>query len=226
MGNELLCPNQTHILLVPYGDGWRRLRKVTQSLLNVTAVDNLLPIQNAEASQTLYQLLQDPRDSWKHVRRYSTAVILASVFGQRGPSYESEKVQALYHAQEQFTTILAPGATPPVDAFPFLKHLPTFLTPWKARAREIRREQRSLYYKLLDETKERASQGKTIGCFMERVLNEQSKSGLDEDQIAYTGGILVSCALFAYYNDANLRSDRWKQAQTLLPLHYSPSSWP
>ncbi|OAP61856.1 hypothetical protein AYL99_04059 [Fonsecaea erecta] len=95
VGNELLCSNGTHILLVPYGRGWRALRKAVQAILNVTAVDRLLPVQEAEASQTLFELMTTLRKGFTHIRRYSTAVILISVFGQRGASYKAPKVQAL-----------------------------------------------------------------------------------------------------------------------------------
>jgi len=78
----------------------------------------LLPIQNAEATQTMFQLVQDPESYFYHIRRYSTAVILASV-------------QALYDAQNQFMAILEQGATPPVDFFPFLKNLPDFRCSWR-----------------------------------------------------------------------------------------------
>jgi cytochrome P450 len=176
---------------VPYGQGWRKLRKACQSLLNVNEVDSLLPIQNAEASQTMFELLQSPGDCYNHIRRYSTAVILASVFGQRGAKFESPKVQALYHAQDQFTEILAPGATPPIDAFPFLKFLPAFISGWRARAKRVRQEQSSLYLELLQETKDRISHNKTTPCFLEKVLVEQEKSGLDDEHVAYLGGNLV-----------------------------------
>ncbi|EXJ75912.1 uncharacterized protein A1O5_00420 [Cladophialophora psammophila CBS 110553] len=191
VGNELLCPNETHILLVPYGQGWRALRKAVQTLLNVTAVDGLLPVQEAEASQTAYELMTTPEKCFTHIRRYSTAVILASVFGQRGASYEAPKVQALYHAQEQFTEILAPGATPPVDPFPFLRYMPTFLAPYKRWAANIRQEQRTLYSGLLNETKARTRKQDKIPCFMDKLLEGKEKSGLDDEQIVYTGGILM-----------------------------------
>lgn len=192
VGNELLCPNDAHILLVPYGPGWRALRKAVQSLLNVTAVDALLPVQEAEAIQTLHEILEDPTTSFNSIRRYSTAVILASVFGQRGDRYEAPKVQALYHAQEQFTEILAPGATPPVDAFPFLKYMPSFLAPYKSRAAKIRHEQRSLYSGLLDETEARMDKRGKLPCFMDKLLGSREKSGLNAEQLIYTGGILVT----------------------------------
>lgn len=187
----MLCPNEAHILLVPYGQGWRALRKAVQALLSVTAVDALLPVQEAEASQNLYEIMESPAQSFNSIRRYSTAVILASVFGQRGATYETPKVQALYQAQEQFTEILAPGATPPVDAFPFLKYIPSFLAPYKSRAARIRHQQRTLYSSLLNETKTRLNKRDRIHCFMEKLLESQEKSGLNADQLIYTGGILV-----------------------------------
>ncbi len=136
------------------------------------------------------QILRDPTGYYDHIRRYSTAVILASVFGQRGARFDSPKVQALYHAQDRFTTILEPGATPPVDAFPFLKKLPEFLCSWKKEAKAIRQEQRSLYFALLDETKQQMER-KSVDCFMARMIKEQEKSGFDDEHLAYLGGILV-----------------------------------
>ena len=150
----------------------------------------MLPIQNAEATQTLIQILQDPANYYDHIRRYSTAVILASVFGQRGPRFDSPNVQALYHAQDRFTAIMETGATPPVDAFPFLKKLPEFLCSWKREAKAIRQEQRSLYTSLLNETKKRLEK-KNLDCFMARLIGEREKSGFDDEHLAYLGGILV-----------------------------------
>ena len=192
IGNEIICPNGLHALLIPYSPEWRKLRKVVQGLLNVNAVDNLLPIQNAEASQTMYQLMQNPEGYYDHIRRYSTAVILASVFGQRAPRFDTPKVQALYHAQDQFTAILEQGATPPVDAFPFLKYVPEFMCGWKSWAKAIREEQRSLYFSLLSETREGIARGKKGNCFLAKMLSEQEKTELDDEHIAYLAGALVS----------------------------------
>jgi hypothetical protein len=84
----------------------------------------------------------------------------------------------LYHAQDQFTAILEQSATPPVDAFPFLKLLPEFVAPWKVRAKNIREDQRSLYFSLLEETKERMREGKAEDCFMAKVLEAQRRMSL------------------------------------------------
>lgn len=212
-----------------YSDGWRKLRKAVSQLLNVNAVDSMLPIQNAEAMQTLHDIVKDPRNYFDHIRKYSTAVILASVYGQRGATFDSEKVQALYHAQDQFTEILEPGATPPVDAFPFLKYLPEFMASWKARARAIRMEQRTLYNRLLTETKSKLAKGEATDCFIARLLRDQEKSSLTDDQVMYTGGILVSHTFKSFLTLILLPSNinnlvcRWKPVQTRPLQHYSVS---
>lgn len=158
----------------------------------MNVVDRLLPLQSAEATQTMFQLLEDPQGYYDHIRRYTTAVILASVYGQRGGRFDSPNVQALYHAQDQFTAILEQGATPPVDAFPFLKMVPELLAPWKARARAVREEQKSLYLRLVQETRERLQAGKGEGCFLQTMLRDQEKNGMDDEHIAYLAGNLVS----------------------------------
>ncbi|KAH8749244.1 cytochrome P450 [Diaporthe sp. PMI_573] len=178
-----------HILLAPYGALWRKQRKVMQGLLNITAVDKMLPVQAAEAVSTLYLLLKEP-DSWhNHVRRYSTAVILATVFGQRGLRYESKRVRDLYAVQDRFNFLLE-GTTPPVDAFPVLKYMPAFLAPWKKEAAEIRQGQKDLYEGLYFETKARM-QEEDMDCFMASMINDIDKHELEEPLMAQLGGIFM-----------------------------------
>lgn len=219
VANELVCPNDIHLLLLPYGNEWRKQRKVVQSLLNVAVVDKLLPIQDAEATQTMFQLAQDPLGYYDHIRRYTTAVILASVYGQRGESFDSPNVRGIYHAQDQFTEILEQGATPPVDAFPILKLVPEFLAPWKTRAKAVRVAQKTLYLRLLQETKERLAAGKNTECYMNKMIQIQEKNNWDDEHLAYIGGNLVnnepSLLLHICFHLTMLL--RWKPA--LIPVH-------
>ncbi|KFA77552.1 hypothetical protein S40288_09469 [Stachybotrys chartarum IBT 40288] len=191
IANELVCPNEIHLLLLQYGPEWRKQRRILQALLNVNVVDELLPLQEAEATQTMFQLVCDPQGYYDHVRRFTTAVILASVYGQRGARFECPNVQALYHAQDQFTAIIEQGAAPPVDAFPILKLLPDFLAPWKTKAKAVREEQRSLYLRLLSETRKRLQAGKGGDCFLRTMLREQDKNEMDDEHLAYLAGNLM-----------------------------------
>jgi cytochrome P450 len=220
LANEIVCPNEIHILLMQYGKEWRKQRKILQSLLSVSVVDKLLPLQEAETTQTMFQLLQDPEGYYDHIRRYTTAVILASVYGQRGSSFNHPNVQALYHAQDKFTALLEQGASPPVDAFPFLRAMPEFLASWKTRGKAVREEQKNLYLKLVQETRDRLSRGKGSDCFLKTMLDDQEKNEMDDEHIAYLAGNLVSEKCLDCIR--LLTPGRWKLALTPPLQHCSP----
>ncbi|KAK2736359.1 hypothetical protein FQN55_001654 [Onygenales sp. PD_40] len=189
IANTLICPDDVHMLFAPYGPSWRAVRKAVQALFAPREISNLLPIQDAESTQTLYDILRDPESSYQHIQRVTTAIILASVFGQRGEKFESPKVQALYDVQYRFTALCEAGGA--VDVFPFLKYMPGIFAPWKKAAREIRRDHRALYLRLKGETEERLRQGRFTGCFMEKVIENKEKNGLSDEQIVYMGGSMM-----------------------------------
>jgi cytochrome P450 len=193
IGNELIARNDVHLLLMPYGQAWRNQRKIYQALVSITAVRSLQPIQQAESSLTIHQLAQSLARYYDHIRRYSTGVILSSVFGVRGPEFGHPNITRLYHVQDQFTAILETGATPPVDVVPFLKRLPDFVSPWRRWARQIRKEQRELYFELLQDAKDQRARGVRRNCFMDQLLDEsfRAKYELDDEHIAYIGGVLM-----------------------------------
>ncbi|KAL4901985.1 cytochrome P450 [Aspergillus multicolor] len=148
-------------------------RKDAQGLLTLRGLAGILPIQEAEAVQTAYDILRDPRRCYEHIERYTTAVILASVFGQRGDTFDSPNVQALYDVQNRFTALLELGAAPPVDGITFLRHIPELLAPWKCKAKQIRHDQRALYSTLYNDTKARMRRGIQTGCFIKKFINKQ-----------------------------------------------------
>lgn len=178
---------------MPYGPEWRTQRKIIQSILNINAVKSLQPLQEVESILTMQQLSQDPGGYYDHIRRYSTAVILSSVFGIRGPTFDHPNVQRLYNVQDQFTAILETGATPPVDFFPWLKLLPTALAPWRKWALNIHEEQGKLNFELLQGAKDRVAKGAQRNCFIDNMLKDAggAKDSLDDEHIAYVGGVLM-----------------------------------
>ncbi|KAB2573838.1 Cytochrome P450 monooxygenase patH [Lasiodiplodia theobromae] len=179
-----------HILLLPYGNTWRHQRKLLQGFLNVNAIGAVLPIQTAEASHSLYQLLKEPQGWYDHIRRYSTAVILASVYGQRGKRFDSPRVQALYEVQDRWNEMIEPATAPPVEDFPILKYLPEFICTWKRKVRAIRHGQKSLYFALLEETRQKVREGQT-DCFMAKLLARQEEIQMDDEHLAHLCGIFM-----------------------------------
>ena len=190
IANELICKNQTHMLFIPYGSVWRNLRKSTQGLFAHRELASVQPIQQAEATRTAYDILREPGRYYEHIQRYTTAVILASVYGKRGETFDSPNIQALYDVQNRFTALLEPGAAPPADGITFLQHIPEFMAPWKQKAKQIRRDQREIYFRLYNATKARMAEGTRVGCFMEKLIDDQ-KSNLDDEHKTYLGGVLM-----------------------------------
>ncbi|KAJ0417337.1 cytochrome P450 [Aspergillus carlsbadensis] len=148
-----------------------------RTLVSITAVRSLQPIQEAESTLTIHQVAHSPARYYDHIRRYSTGVILSSVFGIRGPDFDHPNITRLYHVQDQFTA-----------------RLPDAISPWRRWARRIRREQRQLYFELLRDAKDRLARGVRRDCFMDQLLDEsfRGKYGLlDDEHVAYIGGFLM-----------------------------------
>ena len=79
---------------------------------------------------------------------------------------------------------MAPGNHPPVDMFPFLQKLPEFLAPWKTEAREVRKLQRGLFMRLLEECEERVATGEDTPFYMADILRSRENLGLEREQLA------------------------------------------
>jgi cytochrome P450 family 619 len=174
---------------MPWGPEWKAQRKQYQSvLLSTRIIDSIRPLQAAESTVTLSHLLNSPERWFDHIRRYSSAIILSSVFGTRGPEFDSPYVQRLFNVQDEFTAIMETGATPPIDIFPILKNLPDFVSPWRRLALDIRSRQRALYFDLLNSVKQRLSVGRTKDCFMDKIVEDTT---IDDEHLAYIGGVMM-----------------------------------
>ena len=77
--------------------------------------------------------------------------------------------------------VLEPGAHPPVDLLPILRHVPERWAPWKTLCREVRQLQRELYFGLLEQSERRIKDDNRNGCFMEDILDKSAKFGMDRE---------------------------------------------
>ncbi|KAH8878703.1 putative cytochrome P450 [Thozetella sp. PMI_491] len=190
IAQEIMCPNGLHLLLSS-GAMWHTSRKAARGALTPKAARWIATIQNAEAAQTVCDLIGDPANYREHIRRYSTAAMLTSLYGRREAHVHSKTIHEFCDVQERFSRMITPGNTPPVDAFPFLKWMPEILAPWKREAREIRQDQLKLYLRLVGETRSHMQAGTPTGCFLEQLLGNQERSRLSDERIAYIAGNLL-----------------------------------
>ncbi|KAK7940750.1 cytochrome P450 [Apiospora aurea] len=144
-----------HILFLPY-DGylkqWRTA--VVRHLLGPTGVEQVLPVLEAMAAHLAYRLAADPARFADHFRNWALATPLLAICGHRGEQKEAALVDLFYGNQDNWLTLLTPGVAPPVEMFPVLKWVPTFLAKWKRTARDLRRNQQGFYGMMLESAKE------------------------------------------------------------------------
>ncbi|KAL0567075.1 hypothetical protein V5O48_014916 [Marasmius crinis-equi] len=182
-----------NMVLAHYGENWRTLRRTAHAILTPQMSAKHIPIQYAEATQLLFDILRTPESFYTHIRRYSNSVIMSVLYGKRSPRYESPETTAFFTAQHEWELLLEPGATPPLDFLPFLRRVPERLAKWKSKVKQCRSHQRDLYFGLLDETKKRLEKGEENGCYMEEVIGRQKEFGMDgsREMMGYLGGVLI-----------------------------------
>lgn len=106
---------------------------------------------------------------------------MSIVYGVRSPKYETKHTTAFFEAQHLWEHALEPGAHPPLDIIPILKHVPERWAPWKTLCKQVRAKQRELYFGLLNECRARLQRGQQNHCFMEQVLQRQEEFGLENE---------------------------------------------
>lgn len=185
-----------HLVFMPYGNKFRRARKTIGKYLKDDEVDKLVPIQDAESAQMMYELLRRPDRYHEHALRLFGAVIMASVFGIRGKSYGDEggKIRQFFEIQHEWASLLAPGSVPPLDVFPFLWRVPDVLPPWrgwKGRAERLRLRQGSLYHDLFGEAKERVEAGRGQESFVAALLRSGECDAYERVELDYITGFLM-----------------------------------
>ncbi|KAF7336322.1 putative cytochrome P450 [Mycena venus] len=180
-----------HMVFARSTQTWKTLRKTAAAVLTTQASTRHLLIQHAEATQLLHDILHSPQSFYTDIQRYSVSVILSILFGKRVPRYDAPEITTFFNTLHQWNGLLELGATPPVDIIPILKFVPERWAKWKRDCKRVRRLQRTLFFGLLEETKERLRVGEVNGCYMEEVLARKVELGMDDEMAGYSGGALL-----------------------------------
>lgn len=95
--------------------------------------------------------------------------------------------------------ILEPSNTPPVDIFPFLAYVPSFMAGWKRRATRVRKGMYDIYFRTLEAAKRRVDDGEdrfnTLFSQLLRQREAGDKAGFSDSQLAFMGGGLLDGAV-------------------------------
>lgn len=87
---------------------------------------------------------------------------------------------------------MEPGATPPVDIYPFLHYIPQKLFGnWVKRSKNVGEEMNALYSSMLAHVERRRQAQGSKGSFMDIVLDQNKKLGLSQHELYFLGGVLM-----------------------------------
>ena len=114
------------------------------------------------------------------------------VYGIRSQSAEARHTTKLSDTVELWARVNEFGATPPVDIFPFLKLIPErYLGNWVTRAKVVHDALHELYESLLASVIRRREAIGSTDCIIDRLLENQEKTGLTSHQIAFLSGVTI-----------------------------------
>jgi hypothetical protein len=124
-----------------------------------------------------------------HRRIYSNSTYV--VYGIRTPTINTSHMTRLYDLMENWSVVMEPGNTPPVDIYPFLHWVPeSVFGNWRSRASNVGDEMNKLYADTLDKVDERRKHNNS-NSFMDKVLDQNEKLGLSRHQLYFLGGVCM-----------------------------------
>lgn len=134
MTQEIMS-GESRIVLMPYNDHWRTLRKIMHQILSSRQQDVFKPFQDLESKNLCWDYLHSP-DKWFSANaRYANSVIMSVVFGRRSLLDDPDVIE-LFETIELFLENQQPGVNI-VDSFPALNKLPKPLQWWRPRGERI-----------------------------------------------------------------------------------------
>jgi len=93
---------------------------------------------------------------------------------------------------ENWSKVMEPGNTPPVDIYPLLHWVPErFFGNWVSRASNVGDEMNSLYGGTLERVEKRREKRGSKGSFMDILLDQNEKLGLNRHEQYFLGGVMM-----------------------------------
>ncbi|KZT37256.1 cytochrome P450 [Sistotremastrum suecicum HHB10207 ss-3] len=182
-------------------------RKLFHQELGPQAVKAHISTLERETRTYLRNLLREPANFRKHIKRFSSSIVIKIAFGYSVVSENDHFVGLVNAWFDHANSQLATAGQWMVDSYPFLKHLPRWL-PGAAFLRfadEERKKHRELLSAPLNWVKTQIAEGKEIPSFASRRLSRPQRSPEDDDitkyvaaSIYFGGGDTNAAALITF----------------------------
>jgi hypothetical protein len=75
------------------------VRKIAHSVLNVRVARSYVPYQDLENRAMLMGLLENPKDFFNHIRRFTTSLTTQMTFGYRTPTSDDQNLLDMFEVK-------------------------------------------------------------------------------------------------------------------------------
>ncbi|UPK94134.1 hypothetical protein LCI18_005069 [Fusarium solani-melongenae] len=186
---QTIMSGDSRIVLMPYNEQWRMVRKILHQILGPKQQDVFKPFQDLESKNLCWDYLEKPDRWWAANARYANSVIMSVVFGRRSLLGDPE-VAELFDTIELFLENQQPGANI-VDGFPILDKLPKSLQWWRPRGTKIFETTLKVYTREVARLEERMRAGTQRRCFGADFLRSKEVEKMSQVQKIFVFGTLM-----------------------------------
>ncbi|KAF7424559.1 hypothetical protein PC9H_009866 [Pleurotus ostreatus] len=199
----------TTLTFLPYGDHFRRHRKLVHSHLMSGACKQYQPMQLENAHLLAGGLLESNSEYEHALTRFSTSIIMRVTYGHQILSDDDEYLALANTIQESASEVGVPGGTP-VDLFPILQYLPSWFpgTHYATMARKWRPETEkvhtvpfnSVLHQMAEGTAKPSFLSSMLEKFNGRALSQQERQDLrDVTAIMYGAGAETTTSVLGIF---------------------------
>ncbi|KAH7000801.1 cytochrome P450 [Ilyonectria destructans] len=186
---QSIMSGDSRIVLMPYNQRWRVLRKIMHQILSARALDVFMPFQDLESKNLIWDYLETSDRWWAANSRYANSVIMSVVFGRRSLLDDPDVVE-LFETIELFLENQQPGKNL-VDGFPVLEKLPKPLQWWRPRGEAIFDKTVKVYQREVERLEKNKKEGTQRRCFATDFLETEEVKNMDDIQKLFVFGTLM-----------------------------------
>ncbi|KAJ7039818.1 cytochrome P450 [Mycena alexandri] len=189
-----------HILFAQDTPQLRNLKKAIARFFSLMNSLSRVPVQAAESTQLLHELMTQPENFDASIRRYTHSIAMVRMeafeknIADREEDYDLRATSTFFDLAadasmlHRFLHIQLPGVYPPIDLLPVLKYLPERWAPWRAACRRSNSEMAAFHLHFASAAEARsAERGESFMDF----ISGMDLSAEEYDIFSHTGFALV-----------------------------------
>lgn len=191
------------LLVQPYGKEWSLRRKLLHQALTPAALRTYKSRQEAEASRLMWHIVEQPNNWEESVDRFTASVVFSISYGHRIDSLDADIIKQRTDFMQYAASLNVPGAYA-VESFPFLKHLPNVIAPWKKTIQDKGKDEAQANIALLHQVERDVEAAKESGdadisaSLARNLLKMREKEGTTLSQRDFAG---IPASLFGAGSD-------------------------